>query len=632
MIIKRIVKRKTILIASFALFMISFLIGLFFLTNNLQKSFERKIFDISTNDITAIAKNVASEISKFSPATNKNILEYIKSDSVIQEAIEAKLIALLTNNIKYSYLIYKDEKNIFRFLVDASSNDEKAYIGQKFDVDSKEWLEIYETKQPIFIQQEHLSELSVTYLVPIIEANEVQMILVIDFAVEKIQDIDLLIEKIKYIILGIIAIILVFITILAYQGIRFYLLKKSAYIDRLTNIYNRNYLQDYQEFINLDDYILCAIDIDHFKKINDTYGHNIGDKILKELSLIMWREIRKHEDILIRYGGEEFCLLIKQDKHNNASGLNLLERVFLKVKDYPFEISQNEQINVTISVGVNLAPGRQRDFTSAFKLADIALYNAKNKGRNKIEIYSEHVQNESFLTINEIKDAIDEKRIFCLFQAIVDTNSQEISHYEALIRLKSEDGIVITPEHFLKVTQGTFIARNLTKEVLQICFEHLRSKPNIHITVNLNPQDLTSQSILAILKDFSKVPKISNRLGLEIIESEEIMNYEQAQKNILMLKAIGYQIYIDDFGSGYSNFIYLAKINANVIKIDGSIIKNIATDKLSYLVAKNIINFAKEANIETIAEFVCDEKIYKIVKDLGVDKCQGYYFSKPSEL
>ena len=120
-------------------------------------------------------------------------------------------------------------------------------------------------------------------------------------------------------------------------------------------------------------------------------------------------------------------------------------------------------------------------------------------------------------------------------------------------------------------------------------------------------------------------------MGIEVIETEEIANYKDAKKNLLLLKELGYSIFIDDFGSGYSNFIYLTEIQSDYIKIDGNIIKKILDDKTSYLVVKNIVNFAKEANIKVIAEYVSNQGIYEKIKELGIDYSQGYLFSVPNE-
>jgi len=187
------------------------------------------------------------------------------------------------------------------------------------------------------------------------------------------------------------------------------------------------------------------------------------------------------------------------------------------------------------------------------------------------------------------------------------------------------------PHMILPVVKGTFISRNITKEVMRICYEKLVENPNIKINMNLNPQDIMNESILNILKEYGKDTTISNRLGLEVIESEEIVNYEQSKKNLLELKELGYKIFIDDFGSGYSNFIYLTEIQSDYIKIDGNIIKKIMYDEISYLVVKNIVNFAKEANIKIVAEYVSNEDIYYRIKVLGIDYSQGYLFSVPSK-
>lgn len=633
MIQTKLLTKKNIIIGTTALFLVFLLAGLYASTIKLQQNLEKKIFETSTNDITSISRNISKDIYRLTAQDSAiDVVQNIKSSITLQHGIEEKLSLFLTRDIKYAYLLYRDKKGVFRFLADASKESEKAFIGQKFDIDSTLWSEPFKTKEPIFLENRVSKELSVTYLVPIIHKNIVSMILVVDFSVKRVNDIEEIMEKIRYGILLLAFVILIFTIFTVFQALKYQRSKKDVYIDRLTKIYNKNYLLDYEPYMNLHDYIICAIDIDHFKKINDTYGHTAGDVVLERLASVMFGETRKNRDILIRYGGEEFCLLIKKERESDAVGLNLLDRIFTKVGQEVFEISEHERVCVTISIGVNLNPENQRDFTTAFKLADIALYNAKNRGRNRIEIYTESIENSSFLTINEIKDAIYEGRLMCLFQPIVETQTLEITHHEALVRIRTKDGTIITPDKFLSVTKGTFIARNLTKEVLDICYKKLLLDRSLKLSVNLNPQDLTNETILEILKIYAKIDNFSQRLGLEIVESEEIVSYEEAQQNILMLKSLGYQIYIDDFGSGYSNFIYLAQINADVIKIDGSIIKNILTDKLSYLVAKNIISFAKEANMKTIAEFVSSREIYEALKELGVDKCQGYYFSPPVEL
>ena len=612
---------------------ISFILGfLLYGTIKLEDKISEKMIEISTSDVIAIANNSASLIEKL---LNKeeNYVKQLLQDEVLRQLIETKLQVMLTQNIKYSYLLYKDSRGIFRFLADGAKEEEKAFLNQKFDIDNPLWLEVFETKKPLMIEHDVLQQLSISYLIPIVQNNEVQMILAIDFSIKKVQEINTIIQLMKNGIISIILIVIIFLIILIVQTLRYIAIKKTAYIDKLTNVYNRNYLQESEEFINLNDYILGTLDIDHFKAINDTYGHDVGDKILKQVANMILLTVRNHEDIVIRYGGEEFLILAKIKRDDNISALNVIERIFKNIQENRFYINKKEYINVTVSIGVNLVPHKSRTFSEAFKLTDIALYNAKNKGRNSIEIYDEiqNNHNTSHLSINGIKDAIEENRVVCFYQKIIDTNTQEVSHHEALLRIIDKEGNIITPDKILPIIKGTFILRNITKRVLKLCYEKLVEYPTAHINVNLNPKDIIDDAILQILRHYATQENIASRLGIEIVESEDLINCKDAKENLLMLKQLGYKIFIDDFGSGYSNFIYLTQIKTDFIKIDGAIIKNILEDKVSFLLVKSIVEFAKEANIKVIAEYVSNKEIYEKVKSLEIEYSQGFYFSHPKE-
>ena len=570
--IKSIIKNPKYLIL-FSLFMSIIMGFLLYGTIDLEKKLSNKMIKISTTDVISISKN-NSELIYWLLKDSKDYIEDIKKDKQLHNKIERVLTVLLTENIKYSYLIYRDKNGVFRFLADGAKDEDKAFINQKFDVDSPKWLDIYKTKKPQFIEQKLLHQLSITYLIPIIKDNKVELILALDFSIKKIEDINRIISIIKYIITAVIFIILLTIIALAIQTAKYINVKNSAFIDSLTGVFNRNYLQESMDFINLSDYILAALDIDHFKQVNDTYGHSVGDKILNQIANVIKHTTRVSDDIIIRYGGEEFLILIKSKRKHNVLPINTLERIFSNIQNHKFKISQNEYINMTVSIGVNLTPGKSRTFQDAFKLADIALYTAKNKGRNNIEIYTSEQSNDSFyLTISEIKDAIEDNRITCYYQKIIVNDTENLSHYEALLRLITKEGEIVTPDKILPVIKGTFISRNITKCVLNICYEKLKVNSHLAINVNLNPQDIVNDSILTILKNYANEGNISSRLGIEIVESEDIVNYSDAKENLLLLKKLGYKIYIDDFGSGYSNFIYLTEINTDFIKIDGNIIK-----------------------------------------------------------
>jgi diguanylate cyclase (GGDEF)-like protein len=186
---------------------------------------------------------------------------------------------------------------------------------------------------------------------------------------------------------GIVLILFViFITssILLYQLFRYRKIKKSSFTDRLTNVYNRNYLEEIEDDIDLNEYILVVFDIDHFKKVNDTYGHDAGDKVLQEIGAILLNILRMDDDIAIRYGGEEFVLLIKSNTGFSEDSESIVQRVYERVKNNKFYIDDEKYINITISVGVNKEPSKEDKFADAFKVADLALYEAKNSGRDTI--------------------------------------------------------------------------------------------------------------------------------------------------------------------------------------------------------------------------------------------------------
>ncbi|MDZ7819634.1 MAG: diguanylate cyclase [Aliarcobacter sp.] len=326
-------------------------------------------------------------------------------------------------------------------------------------------------------------------------------------------------------------IVFIFLSVLIIQTIKYIAIKKTAFIDKLTGIYNRNYLQDSMEFFNLNDYILATLDIDHFKIVNDTYGHDIGDKVLKEVASIVSLSIRDTEDIFVRYGGEEFLIMAKRNRDDSLSALNVIERILKNIQEHKFYYTKKDYIHMTVSIGINLTPNKSRNFEDAFKLADIALYNAKNKGRNNIQIYDEAKNNdEALMSINDIKDALDEDKIICYYQQIIDNNTNEISHYEALLRIVNKKGDIVTPDKILPTIEGTFISINITKNILNICYKKLVENDNINININLRSKDLLDDSIIEILQNYATKQTISNRLGIEIIQNEDLINSKNGKR------------------------------------------------------------------------------------------------------
>lgn len=626
--------RNPSVIISLCIFLFFTFIILLYGTIKLEKKISDRMIEITTSDVISIVNNNALVIETFLNENSISDIKLIKNDSYLYKKIEDNLNLLLTSNIKYAYILYKDERDIFRFFLDGSLiKEEKISRNQKFDIDNSLWLDIYKTKKPITFQNNDSNDLSITYLTPILKNNEVKLVLVVDYSIEKIENINEILYFLKILFIFILLVVFIFLIILLVQSSRYVAIRKTAYIDKLTGVYNRNYLQEFGNFINLNGYILATLDIDHFKAVNDSYGHLFGDKVLKEISSIISISTRNKEDIVIRYGGEEFIILTKIKREDSLSALNVIERILINIREHKFYYNHTNHINITASVGINLYPHKSNNFLEAFKLADISLYNAKNKGRNNIQIYDDlkSHNNQIIVSINDINDALEEDRIICYYQGIIDNNTHKIDYYEALLRIIDKEGNIITPNEILPVIEGTFLLRNITKSVLNNCYKKLLLNQNIKLTINLREKDLLDKSIMNILEDYAKKQNISNRLAIEIVENYGLISNKQVKINLILLKSLGYKIFIDDFGTGYTDFIYLTEIKTDYIKIDEKIIKRILIDKNIHTFVKTIISFAKEINIKVIAEHVDSKEIYDEIKSLGIEYSQGYYFSSPKE-
>jgi len=414
----------------------------------------------------------------------------------------------------------------------------------------------------------------------------------------------------------------VLIIISIFMVIRMFFIKRKIFEDSLTKVYNRKYLAEIENSIDLKDYIVAIVDIDFFKHINDTYGHKVGDEILRQFAQFLKENLRQ-EDIIIRYGGEEFLLLLKKDRNfSNKKVLVVLERLIKAIRSIDFN-----NLKITASFGVNLDTDKARNLGDAIKKADLALYKAKREGRNRIEIYTEKKDEE--ISLSELKDIIEKDQFIFFFQPIVNLKTKEVLYYESLLRFKFKNSI-IPPFKYLEMIKGTFLYSKLSRKIIEKNIEILEKNSKLNISINMSPFDLINDATISILLKTNK--SIVKRLKLEVIETEDIRDYESLKMNLLKLVSYGYEIALDDFGKGYINFFYLTEVPADYIKIDGSVIKSIHKNEKHYALCKNIANFAKEMNMKVVAEFVENEEIVQKLLEVGIEYGQGYYFDKPKPL
>ncbi len=632
MVIKNRFKLSAIHGYIFFLLLSIFIYGyLYLLLPKLEAKIENKLLKMNIEDVDNMLDNTIELILK--KVKNEDIVVALLKDKYLNKELETMLSSLTTKHIEYIYIIFKS-KNNFRYLLDASKK-EKAKPFELFEpLHPEKWENVFKTAQSEIIIQKDINTLGFTFLKPIIQKGKVKAIIAVDYSTTKMKELSDLISKIRKFLIGLIVISFVILNGTVYGGIKSYYLRKKAFKDSLTGLYNRTYLEEIYDQLNLKNYHVALLDIDYFKNINDTFGHEAGDKVLKEVAKILLKNTRKFDDIVIRYGGEEFLIFIRKNSRGfDYQSLNIIERIWEEIQKKKIKIDNEHIINITASIGLNVSTENEKFISEAIKKADIALYRAKNTGRNKIEIYDEDKEkNSKLVSINLIKELIERKNFICHYQPIIDLSSNKIAYFEALVRLIDEDGKLIYPNEFLPVIQNTFLYSKLTKEIIKYNVEILKMYPNIAISINLTPSDLFNKSTISLLKEVAKDKEISKRIYLEIVETENIVSYKKMEETIKTLKKLNYTIGIDDFGSGYSNFIYLIKMNIDFLKIDANLIRNLDKDELSYVVVSTIKNFCKETGIKTVAEFAENKTIYEKIKELGIDYVQGYYLGKPEPI
>jgi diguanylate cyclase (GGDEF)-like protein len=616
------------------LFLLLFLLGIFFIYVYYEiKQAKEDIFErIEKNQIEQISyvlKNIEKDIMNSADIKTPDNLLSLLSDEVTRKEYEHIISLMLTSNVKYAYILYKDEKEKFRFLLDASKTD-KASFYQKFDVSSPQYTAIYKTNKPQIIKQHDVENLYLTYLHPIISDNKVIGIFSVDITTN-IQKI--ILESIKpletfFVILIIFILLLMIMTIM--QLFHYFITRKRIFTDPLTKTFNRNYLEEILSILNLQHYSIAMLDLDRFKSINDTYGHKAGDYVLSQASKIFKSSIRT-SDILVRYGGEEFLLLI-HNRLESESAMDICERIKNNISKELF-LYDGHEIKVQVSIGLHKHPALEKNLHEAIKIADKMLYIAKKNGRNRVMCYDEKSHSDTEFSsenISFVKEALDDERVLCYFQPIYNHHKSEIFKYEALVRIVSKENTIIAPMQFLPRLKNTNIHYKLTQRILLIVFEKFKNN-KLNVSININFSDLINHDIEeTIIRNLKDNHHLASRITFEILESDEIDNIELFKEKIKLLHALGATVSIDDFGSGYSNFKTTIDIEANYLKIDGSLIKNIATNEKDFKVVKSIIHFARQSNMQTIAEFVHSKEVYDKLLLLDIDYMQGFYIAEPA--
>ena len=408
---------------------------------------------------------------------------------------------------------------------------------------------------------------------------------------------------------------------------------KKQRVDLLTGLFNRNQLlEDLKKIIRP---IILYINIDDFSTLNDFYGERAGDEVLQRMAKILSNMSEEQKFQLYKLESDQFILLFEEIyiSTNNLSYFfeKIMETIELRVGNN----SNGDKNRIAISISAGAATYKMSDDYQKLILFSSIARKKSRKEHKKFLLFKENMRKpeeyaHNIEWISRIKRAIKDDRIICYYQPIFSNNSADSAKYESLVRLLDTDGEAISPFFFLDIARRAKLYPKITQIVVDKAFEKFKDMPTTEFSINLCIEDILSEKTTNyIYNKLANYPH-TERVIFEITESQEIADYDRINKFIKYVRQYNVQIAIDDFGSGYANFEHILNIDADYIKIDGSLIKNIHTDKNSRIITEAIINFSKKLNRQTIVEFVHNEEIFKIVKELGADYSQGFHLGVPS--
>ncbi len=392
--------------------------------------------------------------------------------------------------------------------------------------------------------------------------------------------------------------------------------------DTLTGLKNRTALfEDLQEMAERCGLVL--FNIDRFSDINDFFGFETGDKLLRAFAKRFKGLLQSGK--LYRITGDEFAYLCTESEFENRCRMDLFDYIGM-MEHESFDIG-GFGVTVHLSAGVAFA-----EAGGVYNMAHVALKEAKAQ-QAKVVFFDDNrdlalKSRNNIVMAETIRAAIEEDRIVPYFQGIIDNATRRIVKYEALIRLIDRDGSVLTPFHFIEHAKKSKLYEQLTRVMVAKTLAFFEAQ-SCEFSLNLALQDILSETTRDFIYASIERSPAANRLVFEIVESEGIESFDEVAAFIKRVRGCGCKIAIDDFGTGYSNFSYLSRLDVDYLKIDGSLIKNITVSDDQRYIVESILHFARKKGIEVVAEFVEDEAVFEILVGLGVAYSQGYLFSIP---
>lgn len=417
--------------------------------------------------------------------------------------------------------------------------------------------------------------------------------------------------------------------------------------DALTGLFNRlkfeEHLHDLLVSVVADsqEHALFYLDLDQFKIVNDTCGHIAGDELLRQISTALQAALRK-EDILARLGGDEFGVLLKNCPLDQAR--QIAEKLRQNIKALRFAW-QDKTFEIGVSIGVVAITPDNLNSASILSAADLSCYAAKDMGRNRIHIYQPTdivlaQRHGEMRWATQIKEALNENRFLLFRQSIraIPADSPNQEHYEILIRMQDVDGNIILPGSFIPAAERYNLMPDIDRWVIRHTFSALADGAfgptgqgrQCVVAINLSGASLGDENLLKFIRACQEEFAVPfSEICFEITETVAISNLSRATGLIRELRELGCRFALDDFGSGLSSFGYLKNLPVDYIKIDGSFVKDMATDSIDRAMVEAINQIGHIMKIQTIAEWVEDEAALAILTEIGIDFAQGYHINRP---
>ncbi len=420
-------------------------------------------------------------------------------------------------------------------------------------------------------------------------------------------------------------------------------LLRLANHDNLTGLFNRRrFMEELElelESVVDNDHIsaLIFIDLDQFKYINDTCGHPAGDRLIRKVADELLRCAGRN-DIVARFGGDEFVVLVcDTDKTATQS---LAEEILVNMRRLA-HIEDDQVFHVHCSIGISMVEGSELNHDDLMAQADIACREAKSAGRNRMHFYKISKQKAQRASsdagwMNRLRKAVDEDEFELRFQPINRIDTGQTTHHEVLLRFRSDDGQLISPDAFLPAAVrfglmseiDLWMIRHAAEAFAEHSMDHPRLQLSINLSANAFETDELASFVAETFKNFEVPP---DQIMFEITESLAVRRPRHVDRQISALRDLGCQLALDDFGTGYSSLSYLQQLHFDYIKIDGTFVEDILNNSVDQKMIKLIAEIGREAKMQTIAEYVQSAEALSLLGELGVDMAQGYFVGRPAK-